>query len=152
MSDLNPTVRSDDTLPAAVGEPMPLDHRLAEHGHDAAVGAIAAVDDPELARLQIEQTRARMSETIDQIEGGQIRKKERLEKSRDVLASARRIARERPWLTLGGVVAGALLLGYVTGGRDEDEEGEERVVELDRGGLDPQWEDRARTWERRARR
>src|SRR5688500_14629325 len=132
MSDLNPTVRSDDTLPAAVGEPMPLDHRLAEHGHDAAVGAIAAVDDPELARLQIEQTRARMSETIDQIEGALIRKKERLEERLDVLAPARRIARERPWLTLGGVVAGAPLLGYVTGGRDGDAAGEERAGDGDR--------------------
>ena len=150
MSDLIPTVRGDETLPAAPAAAVPADLRLPDH--TVLTGSVPVVDDPELARLQIEQTRARMSETIDQIEGALIRKKERLEERLDVLAPARRLARERPWLALGGVVAGGLLLGYLTGGGDDDDAEGEQGVALAGGAVDPQWEDRARTWERRARR
>lgn len=98
--------------------------------------------DPSLARAQIEQTRARMSETIDEIEEVLVRKKERFQDRLDVMAPVR----ERPMVAAGVVFGAGLLLGLVTGGDDEPS----RARAHDRD--DAEWEERAEMWERRARR
>jgi ElaB/YqjD/DUF883 family membrane-anchored ribosome-binding protein len=164
MADLNVT-RDDDTLPEAPlaadglvpGRAADTDHLLPEHTHAATPGTIAQVDDPELARMQIEQTRARMSETIDQIEGALLRKKERIEEKMDVMAPVRRAARENPYPVIGGVFLAGLILGLLTGGDDDDDEPRPAVrryaVDFDRERAHGQhWEERSHTWERRARR
>jgi ElaB/YqjD/DUF883 family membrane-anchored ribosome-binding protein len=121
-------------------------------------------NDPEAMRAEIEQTRARMSETIDEIEGALIRKKEEIQDRLDVLSPVK----ENPWSSLGIIFGTGVLLGFATGG-DDDEDDEE--AEYDGGysfsggrsagyatalgvgaatHLDA--EERAEQWERRARR
>ncbi len=162
MAELNVT-RDDDLTPdtALAGGAAPriteTDHLLPETTHAAAPGTIAQVDDPELARLQIEQTRARMSDTIGQIEETLLRKKEQVEEKLDVMAPVRRKARENPYPVIGGVFLAGLILGFLTGGDDEDDEPTPAVrryaVDFDRERAHGHhWEERARTWERRARR
>jgi ElaB/YqjD/DUF883 family membrane-anchored ribosome-binding protein len=163
MAELNVT-RDDDTVPAATplaGDVAPrvteTDHLLPETTHAATVGTIAQVDDPELARLQIEQTRARMSDTIGQIEETLLRKKEAVEERLDVMAPVRRKARENPYPIIGGVFLAGLVLGFLTGGNDDDDAPTPAVrryaVDFDRERAHgTHWEERARTWERRARR
>lgn len=162
MADLNVT-RDDGTLPhvpleAGVAPRITeTDHLLPEATHAAAPGTIAQVDDPELARLQIEQTRARMSDTIGQIEETLLRKKEAVEERLDVMAPVRRKARENPYPVIGGVFLAGLILGFLTGGDDDDDEPTPAVrryaVDFDRErAYGTHWEERARTWERRARR
>ena len=91
---------------------------------------------PEGARSEIERTRARMSETLDEIEEVLIRKKEHLRESMNVGARLR----EKP-LVIAGVVLGAgFLIGFVTGGKDKKGEAE-RVAAQARAAL---WEERAR--------
>lgn len=163
MAELNVTGPDDDTLsdaslaPPATGRAADTDHLLPEHTHAATPGTIAQVDDPDLARMQIEQTRARMSETIDQIEGALLRKKEAIEEKMDVMAPVRRTARENPYPVIGGVFLAGLVLGLLTGGDDDDDEPQPAVrryaVDFDRERNHGQhWEERSRTWERRARR
>ena len=162
MAELNVTRDGDLTPdPALAGTPAPrvteTDHLLPETTHAAAPGTIAQVDDPELARLQIEQTRARMSDTLGQIEETLLRKKERIEERMDVMAPVRRKARENPYPVIGGVFLAGLILGFLTGGDDDDEEPTPAVrryaVDFDRErAYGNHWEERARTWERRARR
>ena len=84
------------------------------------------MDDPELARLQIEQTRARMSDTIEQIEETLLRKKENIEERLDVMAPVRRKARENPYPIIGGVFLAGLILGLLTGGDDDEDESPRR--------------------------
>jgi hypothetical protein len=162
MAELNVT-RDDDLTPdtALAGGAAPriteTDHLLAETTHAAAPGTIAQVDDPELARLQIEQTRARMSDTIGQIEETLLRKKEQVEEKLDVMAPVRRKARENPYPVIGGVFLAGLILGFLTGGDDDDDEPTPAVrryaVDFDRERAHgTHWEERSRTWERRARR
>ena len=164
MAELNVTHRDDDTVAdatAMAGGAAPriteTDHLIPATTHAAAVGTIAQVDDPELARLQIEQTRARMSDTIGQIEDTLLRKKERIEEKMDVMAPVRRKARENPYPIIGGVFLAGLILGFLTGEKDEEEEATPAVrrfaVDFDRErAYGNHWEERARTWERRARR
>lgn len=83
-------------------------------------------DNPEVARAQIEATRARMSETIDEIEGAILRKKEKLRAKLDVLAPVR----ERPLQTVGAIFGIGLALGLLTGGDDDDDEDEATQVLL----------------------
>lgn len=163
MADLNVT-RDDDLTPdtALAGGVAPritdTDHLLPETTHAAAPGTIAQVDDPELARLQIEQTRARMSDTIGQIEETLLRKKEQVEERLDVMAPVRRKARENPYAIIGGVFLAGLILGFLTGESDDDDEEptpavRRYAVDFDRErAYGNHWEERARTWERRARR
>lgn len=162
MAELNVT-RDDDLTPdtALAGGAAPriteTDHLLPETTHAAAPGTIAQVDDPDLARLQIEQTRARMSDTIGQIEETLLRKKEQVEEKLDVMAPVRRKARENPYPVIGGVFLAGLILGFLTGGDDEDDEPTPAVrryaVDFDRERAHGHhWEERSRTWERRARR
>lgn len=164
MAELNVTNRDDETVPdvtGTVGGAAPritdTDHLIPATTHAAPVGTIAQVDDPELARLQIEQTRARMSDTIGQIEDTLLRKKERIEEKMDVMAPVRRKARENPYPIIGGVFLAGLILGWLTGEGDEEEEATPAVrryaVDFDRERAHgTHWEERARTWERRARR
>lgn len=163
MADLNVT-RDDDTIPGAVpdtlrtGPVVDSDHLLPETTHAATPGVIAQVDDPELARMQIEQTRARMSDTIDQIEGALLRKKENLEEKLDVMAPVRRKARENPYPIIGGVFLAGLILGLLTGGDDDEDNAPTPAVRRFTADFDRErahgyhWEERAHTWERRARR
>ncbi|HVH12535.1 MAG TPA: hypothetical protein VM759_05770 [Longimicrobium sp.] len=163
MSDLNVTRRDDDTIPDAnpvSGLPaehrVDSDHLLPEPTH-AAMPHIVTTDDPEVARMQIEETRARMSDTIDQIEGVLLRKKEHLEERLDVMAPMRRTARENPYPVVGGVFLAGLVLGLLTGGGDDEKESQPAVrryaVDFDRERAHGHhWEERAATWERRARR
>ena len=81
-------------------------------------------DNPEVARAQIEATRARMSDTIDEIEEAILRKKEKLRAKLDVLAPVR----ERPLQTIGAIFGVGLALGLLTGGGDDDEEERKTVV------------------------
>lgn len=163
MADLN--VTRDGELspdPALAGSVAPrvteTDHLLPETTHAAAPGTIAQVDDPELARMQIEQTRARMSDTIGQIEETLLRKKEQVEEKLDVMAPVRRKARENPYPIIGGVFLAGLVLGFLTGGDDDDDDEptpavRRYAVDFDRErAYGNHWEERARTWERRARR
>jgi hypothetical protein len=87
------------------------------------------------ARDEIEQTRARMSETIDEIEGVLLRKKENLRSRLDVAARLK----DNPLQVAAGAVAAGLLLGLLTGGGREQ-------------GDDPATRRRASIWENRARR
>ncbi len=92
------------------------------------------------ARDEIERTRARMSETIDEIEEALLRKKADLRERFDVGARLR----EKPLAVVGVALGAGLILGLLTGGgkagrRKADRERAER-------------EARASRWERRARR
>lgn len=91
---------------------------------------------PEAVRTEIEHTRARMSETIDEIEEVLLRRKEKLQSSLDVMSKVR----DRPFPSLGIVFASGLALGFITGGGNGDHE-PRRLDEADRAEL---WEDRAR--------
>jgi hypothetical protein len=103
------------------------EHLLPEHAGAGVPGTIAASDDPDVVRDEIERTRARMSQTIDSIESALLRKKEEIEVKLDVTAPVRERVNDQPWLYAGGVFAGGLLLGYLTGGKDNDKrEAEER--------------------------
>lgn len=112
-----------------------------------------AVDDPGIARAEIEQTRARMSDTIDEIESVLVRKKEHIQDRLDVLSPIR----ERPLPSLGAAFGAGLLLGLVTGGGDDDDADyapsrRARRAEYHHDDEDGSWEDRADTWESRTRR
>jgi hypothetical protein len=114
------------------------------------VGQVAATDDPDVARSEIEQTRARMSSTIDTIEEVLLRKKEKLQDRLDVMSPVR----ERPMLSVGAVFTGGLLLGLLTGGGSDGNGRAEAVYGegVDgHDGHDAEWKELAHTWEGRAR-
>lgn len=170
MAELNVTRGDDDTVPAtraeAGAQPAPVrdpDHLLEARTHAAHPAAVTS-DDPDLARRQIEQTRARMSETIDQLEGALVRKRERIEEKLDVMSPVRQKARENVWPALGGIFLAGLLMGYLTGDDDDDDDeldarrvlmalGGSGALASAKGGMgDGYWQERAETWENRARR
>jgi hypothetical protein len=91
---------------------------------------------PEAARAEIERTRARMSETIDEIEDVLLQKRERLKEQLDIGARIR----EKPLQAAGIAVGVGLLLGCLTGGGKKEP----------RRDFDS--EERAALWEARARR
>ncbi|HEX2201796.1 MAG TPA: DUF3618 domain-containing protein [Longimicrobium sp.] len=157
--DGDPTLVSGAPTPLASRPLTDPDHLLPEHAGPGVPGTVAATDDPDTVRTEIEQTRARMSSTIDQLESALIRKKERIEERLDVAAPVR----ERPLLYVGGVFAAGLVLGLLTGGKDRDErEVEERDLAYGSVGggrslamasvdYEGEWKSRAREWENRAR-
>lgn len=94
----------------------------------------------EAARDEIERTRARMSETIDEIEEALLRKKADLRERLDVGARLR----EKPLAVVGVALGAGLIFGLLTGGgkasrKKSEKERAEREL-------------RAARWERRARR
>jgi hypothetical protein len=97
------------------------------------------------AKEEIQATRSRISDTIDEIEGKILEKKERIEERLDVLAPVR----ERPLRVLGAVFGAGLALGLLTGG-GHDEEDEARHE--DHEEEDERREELAKLWEARARR
>ena len=146
------------------------EHLLPEHASPGTPGAIAASDDPDLVREEIERTRARMSSTIDSIEEALLRKRAQIEEKLDVTAPVRERVQEKPLLYAGGVFGAGLLLGFLTGGKDDDREEIEELRALVRRGAVPtlevglgsapdaaptqageEWKQRAREWENRAR-
>src|SRR5215218_2911462 len=115
----------DDTLPGGLTgmnrtpETDP-EHLIPDHTSAPAVpGTIAGgvSGDPDAVRDEIERTRARMSSTIDQIEGALQRKKGEIQEKLDVAAPIR----ERPWVFAAGVFGTGLVLGLLTGGGDDDD-------------------------------
>jgi ElaB/YqjD/DUF883 family membrane-anchored ribosome-binding protein len=113
------------------------------------LGAERMPDQPMAARTEIEMTRARMSETIDEIEDALLRKKARIQNRLDVMAPVR----ERPLESAAAALGAGLVLGLLTGGHDEDR------YEIHDTGLDDdiddrleEAEERAARWESRARR
>lgn len=91
--------------------------------------------DPETARAEIEQTRARLSGTIDEIEDVLIRKRERVRRQLDVIARIR----EKPLHAAGIVLGLGVLAGFISGGSVKERE--RRVAADERASL---WEARAR--------
>lgn len=126
-------------------------------------------DDPDAARAEIAATRARMSDTIDEIEDVLLRKKAEIRDKLDVMEPVR----EQPLRSLAMVFGAALLLGLITGGSkrkhtevryvladghlranevdDDDDEVEEDFEEADEDPAALAWE-RAEEWEDRAHR
>jgi ElaB/YqjD/DUF883 family membrane-anchored ribosome-binding protein len=74
--------------------------------------------DSDAAREEIERTRTRMSETIDEIEDVLLRKKAEIRTRLDVVARLR----EKPLLVVGVALGAGVLLGLITGGRDRSDD------------------------------
>lgn len=167
------TMNEGDRLPA--GHALPGaetragDSPIHNTGADVSGGTSAGADanDPDATRAEIEQTRARMSETIDEIEEQLLRRKQTIEEKLDVKAQVReKLAPvreklvpiqeqvdQRPIVVFGGVFGAGLLLGYLTGG-DEDKKAR-RAAALS-GSESAEYESehriRARRWEEQSRR
>ncbi|HEX2093587.1 MAG TPA: DUF3618 domain-containing protein [Longimicrobiaceae bacterium] len=145
--DVNLRPTAEDHLPAG--------HALPGNAPATRTPAATTAADPEAVRAEIEQTRERMSETIDEIEEVLARKKERLQERLDVLSPVR----ERPLAAAGIAFGAGLVLGLLTGGGDDA--GESRTLP-GTGGMTAgmslmshegtNWEERAHLWESRARR
>jgi|GEM_PF-2231779 len=152
-----PRPRSDvharENLGYRTSDRLPSGHALPGGDPGRMDAAETMTDDPQVVRAEIEHTRERMSETIDEIEGVIARKREQLQDRLDVLAPVR----ERP-LPAAGIAFGAgLVLGLLTGGDEEEHEFHPRArsLRLDGEAHDPyvgDVEERARMWEARARR
>ena len=134
----------DETLtgyvPAAGGADLPPGHALP--GGAPRIERTAGTDDPDAVRAEIEQTRARMSGTIEEIEEALARKRAQIHERLDFLAPVR----ERPMVSALAAFGVGLLLGLITGGGDDEDE-----LEL-RGTGSAAWRGRADLWENRARR
>ena len=145
------------------------EHLLPEQAGAGTPGMVAATDDPDTVRSEIERTRARMSSTIDEIEVALTRKRAEIEQKLDVTAPVRQKVRDNPWPAVGAVFAAGLVLGYLTGGDGEDEDRRlsrqaRRLAAMNgfaHGGagvegemgyaVDTAERERARQWEERAR-
>jgi ElaB/YqjD/DUF883 family membrane-anchored ribosome-binding protein len=148
-------VQDELTIRARVS---PSDHLLPEES-GATVPTGIETEDPDAARARIEQTRARMSETIDEIEGALLQKKARIQDRLDVLSPIR----ENPLAAVGAVFVGGLLLGLITGGRGRDDEPElgeaagmmagaaARQLRRGRDDLEEIWEKRGKTLRKEAK-
>ena len=118
---------------------------------DQNAGGQGTFDDPAVARAEIQQTRARMSDTIEEIESVLVRKKEQVQNRFDRLSDILSPVRERPLPAAGGAFGVGLLLGLITGGSDDDHDDRPPRVRH-YGDEEAGWEDRADHWETRARR
>lgn len=96
---------------------------------------IGPASSPDAVRAEIETTRARMSATIDEIEGVLLEKKAVWQERLDVAARIR----ENPTRAVAIVFGIGLALGFLTGGRSKGEKRADRA------------EKRASVWEERAR-
>jgi hypothetical protein len=112
----------------------------------AAQQPVPDYEDPEVARADIDATRARMSETIDVIEDRLVQKKVQLQDRLDIAAPVR----SRPWQAMGIALGSGLLLGFLTGGEDGEVEIDARL--RDERDAANHWERRAKMLERRSRR
>lgn len=106
------------------------------------------LDDPRVARSEIEQTRQRMTGTLDAIEDKLVRKKTEIQDRLDVLAPAR----EQPMLAAGLAFGGGLMLGLLTGGDSDDHRSGDRGPGPRNGDGTDYWRERAETWESRSHR
>lgn len=70
------------------------------------------------ARDAVERTRGRISETLDEIEGRLVSKKEQLKARADIARPVRDRVNERPFQAVGIALGAGLLLGLLTGARD----------------------------------
>ncbi|MBA4159402.1 MAG: DUF3618 domain-containing protein [Gemmatimonadetes bacterium] len=132
-------------------------------------GEVPDYEDPEVARADIEATRARMSGTIDEIEDVLVRKKAAIQSRMDVLSPIK----ENPWPSMGIALGAGLLAGLLTGGgdhdHDHDDDGEDYRAALGYQGAavgfdqrpsttrsryahdpDSDWKDPESDWKRRA--
>ena len=100
---------------------------------------LARVSGPDAVRSEIEQTRARMSETIDEIEVVLLQKKADLREKLDIF----RKVRERPLAAVGGALAAGLVLGLLTGGGKKKAPTQVVIAAAPPRGPDV-WESRAR--------
>ncbi|MEX2570336.1 MAG: hypothetical protein WD737_03455 [Gemmatimonadota bacterium] len=96
--------------------------------------------DPAAARAELEKTRARMSDTLDDIEGVLLRKRAHLQEQLDVGARVR----EKPLHAAGIALGVGLVLGLLTGGGRRGDDEDERAREIA--------DQKAELWESRARR
>jgi ElaB/YqjD/DUF883 family membrane-anchored ribosome-binding protein len=137
-----PTTPRSDLHPAENLSDRPADHLAAGHALPGGTpsrrtepGAVAA-DDPEAVRSEIENTRERMSSTIDEIENVLARKKERLQDKLDVLSPIR----DRPLPATGIAFGVGLALGLLTGGGGDSDDDDRHLprgqsYRLDLGSL-----------------
>lgn len=142
-----PGAATDDTT--QVIRPTPTDPERQLPAEAQSTAGIPDYEAPEDARADIEATRARMSETINEIEGVLVRKKEEIQNRFDLTAPVR----ENPWPSMGIALGAGLVLGLLTGGDDDDDE-DENGTRPPRystyGGTD--WERRTEVLEERTRR
>ena len=97
-------------------------------------------EDPTAVRTNIEQTRQRMSGTLDQIEGVILRKKEEIEEKKAVIKRQLDVGarvREEPLKAAAFVLGAGIIVGFLTGGASRKE-----VRTARRQGS--KWEKRAR--------
>jgi ElaB/YqjD/DUF883 family membrane-anchored ribosome-binding protein len=106
------------TPPPAEVRPTTVDPERQLPAEAESATRVPEYDDPEEARADIEATRARLSSTIDEIEGVLVRKKEQIQSRLDVTAPIR----ANPWSSMGIALGAGLVLGLLTGGDDEDVE------------------------------
>lgn len=104
-------------------------------------------DGSDRARANIEATRARMSETIDEIEDVLLRKKAQIQNRLDVTAPVRR----NPWPSMGIALGAGLVLGLLTGG-DDEEELDAAMTHRSHAVDDAAWSRRVEVLEERTRR
>ena len=116
----------------------------------------AANPDPDATRAEIEQTRNRMSETIDEIEDVLLRKKENIQDRMNVFGTVK----SNPLPSVGVAFGAGLLVGFLTGEDDDDDDDDydDVAIRATAGGIlaqtadDEFWAKRASDWEARSRR
>jgi ElaB/YqjD/DUF883 family membrane-anchored ribosome-binding protein len=162
-----PTTPRSDVHAAENLTDRPADHLASGHALPGATApartpadpSAVVSDDPEAVRSEIEQTRERMSSTIDEIESVLARKKEAIQDKLDVLAPIR----ERPLPATGIAFGVGLALGLLTGGGDDSDDrghyaprayspGVGADADEDHEPFSSDSAERAAMWESRARR
>jgi len=104
------------------------------------------------ARHAIEETRGRISATLDAIEDRIQVKKEELKDKADVLRPVKDRIRSNPWQSLGVALGAGLVLGFATGGSSDSKSEKHSLDEEDRDDLRKWREQRKKRMRRLARR